>query len=342
MTDETGWIFWYNQRWYEFTGTTLAEMQGWGWQTVHHPDHVESVVEKISHCFQTGEVWEDTFPLRGRDGNYRWFLSRAIPIRDGDGRIVRWFGTNTDIDEQKRAEMALRVAQEQKEQFIASLAHDLKTPLTTIKGAAQLLARRADRSGTTEMTAGLPRLHAIDDAATRMVGMIDALLDAARARGGYALDLARSATDLVALARRAIAVSEERGTHRFHLRSAEPNVTGEWDAARLERVLENFLSNACKYSPEGSAITVTVAREGERGDEWAVLTVADAGIGIPATDVPHIFEQFYRAGNARDIQGAGVGLVGAKQIIEQHGGAIAITSEEGEGTTVTIRLPFAP
>ena len=211
MTDATGWIFWYNQRWYEFTGTTLAEMQGWGWQTVHHPDHVESVVEKISHCFQTGEVWEDTFPLRGRDGNYRWFLSRAIPIRDGDGRIVRWFGTNTDIDEQKRAEMALRVAQEQKEQFIASLAHDLKTPLTTIKGAAQLLARRADRSGTTEMTAGLPRLHAIDDAATRMVGMIDALLDAARARGGYALDLARSATDLVALARRAIAVSEERG-----------------------------------------------------------------------------------------------------------------------------------
>ena len=119
-------------------------------------------------------------------------------------------------------------------------------------------------------------------------------------------------------------------------------MTGEWDAARLERVLENFLSNACKYSPEGSAITVTVAREGERGDEWAVLTVADAGIGIPATDVPHIFEQFYRAGNARDIQGAGVGLVGAKQIIEQHGGAIAITSEEGEGTTVTIRLPFAP
>lgn len=87
---------------------------------------------------------------------------------------------------------------------------------------------------------------------------------------------------------------------------------------------------------------MTIAWEGERDDARAVLTVADAGIGIPAADVPHIFEQFYRAGNARGVQGAGIGLVGAKQIIEQHGGAIAIASEEGEGTTVTIRLPFAP
>ncbi len=101
MANASGSIFWYNKRWFDYTGTTLDEMRGWGWKKVHHPDHVDRVVEKISHCFQTGEDWEDTFPLRGCDGNYRWFLSRASPIRDEDGNVVQWFGTNTDITEQR-------------------------------------------------------------------------------------------------------------------------------------------------------------------------------------------------------------------------------------------------
>lgn len=112
ITDEHGWIEWYNQRWFDYTGTTLAEMQGWGWQQVHHPDYVDRVMKKVSRCFETGEIWEDTFPLRGRDGEYRWFLSRAIPIRDEQGRVLRWFGTNTDITEQKQAEVALQTSEQ--------------------------------------------------------------------------------------------------------------------------------------------------------------------------------------------------------------------------------------
>ncbi|MBD2121327.1 PAS domain S-box protein [Trichocoleus sp. FACHB-262] len=108
MANENGWIFWYNRRWFDYTGTTLGEMQGWGWQQVHHPDHVDRVVKHIRHCFETGEQWEDTFPLRGRDGTYRWFLSRAIPIRDEQGRILQWFGTNTDITERKQAELEIQ------------------------------------------------------------------------------------------------------------------------------------------------------------------------------------------------------------------------------------------
>ena len=103
MADEKGSIFWYNDRWFEYTGTTLEEMSGWGWQKVHHPDHVQRVIEKISKCFQTGDIWEDTFPLRGADGNYRTFLSRAVPIRDSAGKVLRWFGTNTDISESKES-----------------------------------------------------------------------------------------------------------------------------------------------------------------------------------------------------------------------------------------------
>jgi PAS domain S-box-containing protein len=104
MMDEQGWIFWYNKRWFDYTGTTLQEMEGWGWQAVHHPDHLERVVTRFKHCIETGEPWEDIFPLRGKDGTYRWFLSRALPIRDQQGNILRWFGTNTDITERKQAE----------------------------------------------------------------------------------------------------------------------------------------------------------------------------------------------------------------------------------------------
>ena len=111
MADETGSIFWYNKRWYDYTGTTLEDMQGWQWQNVHHPDHVDRVVEKVRRCFAAGESWEDTFPLRAKDGTYRWFLSRAIPIRNESGQVVRWFGTNTDITEQRAAEEALRLSE---------------------------------------------------------------------------------------------------------------------------------------------------------------------------------------------------------------------------------------
>jgi PAS domain S-box-containing protein len=112
MADERGWIFWYNRRWFDYTGTTLEEMQGWGWTAVHHPDHLERVAQKFAQHIDSGEAWEDTFPLRGRDGQYRWFLSRAMPIRDADGRVLRWFGTNTDVTDQKRAEEQVRVTLE--------------------------------------------------------------------------------------------------------------------------------------------------------------------------------------------------------------------------------------
>jgi PAS domain S-box-containing protein len=116
--DETGWIYWYNQRWFDYTGTTLSDMEGWGWQKVHHPDHVQRVVDRIRRSFETGEPWEDTFPLRGKDGTYRWFLSRALPIRNDAGEVIRWFGTNTDITEQVEAERALRELNETLEQRV--------------------------------------------------------------------------------------------------------------------------------------------------------------------------------------------------------------------------------
>ncbi len=111
MADANFSVFWYNQRWFDYTGTTLDQMQGWGWTSVHHPAHVDRVIEKIQQALNAGEIWEDTFPLRSKDGHFRWFLSRARPIRDAEGKILRWFGTNTDITDAKHAAEALQESQ---------------------------------------------------------------------------------------------------------------------------------------------------------------------------------------------------------------------------------------
>jgi PAS domain S-box-containing protein len=125
MADREGYIFWYNDRWYDYTGTTLEEMQGWGWQKVHHPDEVGRVVERIKVAFATGEPWEDTFPLRSKTGEYRWFLSRALPIFDADGKVARWFGTNTDITGQRELEQALRESRDQLERTVTDRTAEL-------------------------------------------------------------------------------------------------------------------------------------------------------------------------------------------------------------------------
>jgi PAS domain S-box-containing protein len=121
MAGATGRRYWYNQRWYDYTGTTLEEMQDEAWQKRHHPNHLDRVVKSLQNSWDTGEVWEDTFPLRGKDGQYRWFLSRAIPIKDEQGKVLRWFGTNTDITEQKESKELLRKTKEQLELTFANV-----------------------------------------------------------------------------------------------------------------------------------------------------------------------------------------------------------------------------
>ena len=139
IADGSGWIFWYNRRWFEYTGTSHEEMQGWGWKAVHHPDHLAHVVEKFTRHVAAGEAWEDTFPLRGADGHYRWFLSRAFPTRDEAGNVVRWFGTNTDITEQRQAEQTLQERQAQIETLNARLRRAMTETHHRVKNNLQLI-----------------------------------------------------------------------------------------------------------------------------------------------------------------------------------------------------------
>jgi PAS domain S-box-containing protein len=527
MADSTGARFWYNRRWYEYTGTTLEQMEGWGWTKVHHPDHAERVVEAYRLAWASNTPWEDTFPLRGQDGLYRWFLARAVPIRDQQGQIVRWLGTDTDIterrwtealvagerdalqsmargspieevlsglchtveqlaadtgmfasilllhadgahlrhgaapnlpegynraidggaigpsaascgtaafrgeqvvvsdistdplwseyrdlalsyglracwstpiraldgqilgtfgiyynrpraptpehlrlaslvgrtaaviiereraedlrarlaDERDRLLAAEHAAREQAEaavrardDFVTVVSHDLRNPLAAINWHLQMMRRRAARGEVPTAEQLVERLDLIEASITALSAQIEELHDATRLQAGHPLELQLRPTDLVALARdSARAVQYTSDSHQVRFETVLPELVGNWDRDRLERVLANLLSNAIKYSPTGGDVLVQVTRV----RNGAKVRVIDWGLGIPEADLPHVFERFRRASNVGGkIAGSGLGLAGARDIIELHGGTIAVTSKEGCGSTFEVRLPL--
>ncbi len=169
IMDAKGYIFWFNQRWFDYTNTTIEEMKGQGWRSVHDPAEVDRVVKHLNHCVKTGEVWEDTFPLRGADGTYRWFLSRAQPIRDESGKIVRWFGTNTDVEDQ-------RLSEKLRDLLLKELDHRVKNLFSIIGGMVSLSARSALTTDDLAKTirgriAALARAHALIRISNPMSGV---------------------------------------------------------------------------------------------------------------------------------------------------------------------------
>jgi len=230
-----------------------------------------------------------------------------------------------------------------RDEFLAAAAHDLKTPLTSVKGMTQLLLRSARRDGPLRTEQIVSRLERIDITTSQMVQQIDEMVDLTQLRMGQPLHLNRLPTDLVALVRR-VTSQQQQTTDRHHLRveATTSTLTGQWDATRLGRAIGNLLSNAIKYSPAGGEITVTIAPQDRDGTPFAIVAVRDNGVGIPPADLSRIFERFQRASNViGQIDGAGIGLASTRQIVEQHGGTISVSTSEGTGSTFTLRLPLA-
>jgi len=226
-----------------------------------------------------------------------------------------------------------------RDDFLGSASHELRTPLTVLIGNAELLARRlaALDLGAAPL---LEPIREINAYARRLQRLVDDLLDASRVRHGRLLvDVQR--VDLAELARVVIdRLRADPSTTPKHLLvlSAPAPVTGEWDEARMEQVLTNLVSNAIRYSPDGGTITVTVART----ESGADLAVADNGIGIPEERMPRLFEPFTRLNEGeRVLNGTGLGLYVAREIVTRHGGTIEVRSRQHEGTTFTVRLPLA-
>lgn len=233
----------------------------------------------------------------------------------------------------------MRALEAQKDEFLSSIAHDLRTPLTGIRGWSQLLHRHAHASSLSpdrvrEIT------ERIGEGVNRVSRLIDELLDVANSQLGHPLPLQLAQVDLVQLLRTlAAGHGAAAPSHHIAVESAVDQLTGEWDGPRLERAFGNILSNAIKFSPEGGKVAIRVDQRGE----WVEVQISDPGIGIPADDLPHIFERFQRGANASgSIYGTGIGLASAHQIVVRHGGSIRANSEVGQGSIFTVRLPFAP
>lgn len=304
----------------------------------------------------TGELLESECRYQQADGTCRWHLRRALPAEDGSGGAVTCAGAAPDIDEARRAaaardglyeaERAARAAAQDalrvRDELLASVSHDLKIPLTAIKAFAQVAQRRAARIPGAEAAQMAEPLASINTLTEKMEAMIGDLLDISRLQTGRSLDLQLQPTDLVELVRRC-AAEHQRSTdrHTIGVQSTLSELVGLYDHERLERVVSNLLTNALHYS-DGGEITVTLARDGDDGGaaRWAVLSVRDQGIGIPPADLPRIFERFYRGANVAGRPGSGIGLTGTRQIVEQHGGTIAVASTEGAGSVFTVRLPL--
>jgi signal transduction histidine kinase len=262
-------------------------------------------------------------------------LVNCAPLRDATGAIIGAVLAFQDIT-------AIKEYERSREEFLSALSHDLRTPITSIRGMAQVLLRRVSRMEIPEAARVTEGLKTIEASTGKMSSMITELLDLARLQSGRSLELQRGPVDLVAMARRAVEEYQRTAPgHEIRVDTTLPSLTGEWDAVRLERVLGNLLSNAIKYSPEGGTITVRVQQETGDMETAAILSVQDEGLGVPAADLPHVFERFHRAANVTGrIAGTGIGLAGSRQIVEQHGGAISVESTEGAGSTFTVRLPL--
>ena len=338
-----GHIDFYNRRWYEYTGTTLEQMEGWGWKSVHDPQMLDQVIEKWAHSITTGESFEMEFPLRGADGVFRWFLTRVRALKGPSGRVVRWFGTNVNVDEQRKASAEredlvgeLQRALEIRDEFLSIASHELRTPLTAlqlqIQGTSHLL-QKTDGNDTAKL---LRKLETANRQTERLTRMLDGLLEVSRiSLGRIRLDL--EDVDLVSVVREVLEHHEIQARAAGCILSldAEGPVVGRWDRLRLEQVASNLLSNAIKYGP-GQPIDISV----RVGGDFAVFTMQDRGMGIRTEDLARVFDKFERAVPSRHYGGWGLGLYLTRQIAEALGGQIDVTSAIGHGSIFRITLPF--
>jgi signal transduction histidine kinase len=276
------------------------------------------------------------------------YAARSPIFADSDLELVQLMADQAAVVLQSRAliedaaqSRARQEAARLKDEFLANISHDLRNPLTAVRGVTQVLERRIERQGTVEPDRLASALSNIRGAAGQMASLIDQLLDYARMQGDRPLELTLSTTDLTELISRVVesyAGSSER--HRVQFDAPAERMVGEYDAARLERVVQNLVGNAVKYSPEGGTVEVRAVTERRDGTLWGVVSVQDHGMGIPEDDLGLIFDRFHRAANAAGIHGSGLGLSAARQVVEQHGGTISVQSALGRGSTFVMRLPI--
>lgn len=345
-----GMLDYSNRRWYEYIEQTETEVSPADWHLRVHPDDLAGAAAAWGRATGSGEPYATEFRVRRADGAYRWFLVRALPIREADGTISRWYGTCTDIHEHRQlqeqneqllgSERAARSEAERtsqmKDEFLSTLSHELRTPLNAILGWAQML--RGDPANSGDVESGLAT---IERNARAQKGIIEDLLDmSAIVSGKVRLDVQRM--DLVSVVEAAVETVRPAATAKGIrlqpvLDPKSRHVSG--DPNRLQQVFWNLLTNAVKFTPKGGSVQVVL----ERIHSHLEVSVADSGEGIAPEFLPHVFDRFRQqdASTTRRHGGLGLGLAIVKQIVELHGGTVHVGSPGlGQGTTFRVMLPL--
>lgn len=345
VTDGDGAVVYVNQQYAAYTGFAAAELCGQTeWRKALHPDDLERCLADWRAAMTNGSGYETEYRLRrASDGSWRWHLARALPIRDERGAIVKWIGTCTDIEDNKRTQEALRVSEQRlleesrrKDELLAMLGHELRNPLAPILGATQLLGEHRDPARLAE------QLAIIERQVKHMARLVDDLLDVARI-SGERFALRRTRMELAAAIDHAVEIATPLVEARGHtlVVEIEHGVTLDADPDRLAQVISNLLHNAAKFTEPGGVIAVRGAREGDE----VVLSVTDTGVGIAPHQLPHIFDLFVQGDRTLDRApgGLGIGLTLVRRLVELHGGSVTASSRgPGHGTEMIVRLPAAP
>lgn len=322
-----GDLNYYNQSVYDYSGLTPEQINKDGWLQIVHPDDREANIKAWTRSVLTGEDFLFEHRFRRYDGEYRWQLSRAVPQKDAMGNIQMWVGSSTDIQDIKEQE-------QQKDYFISMASHELKTPITSIKGYVQILLSVYSNNGDAFL---LNSLTTIERQIAILTQLITELLDVSKIKAG-GLHFDRAYFDLKELVQE---VAEEMSVinPRYNIIvSTEESALVNANRDRIGQVLINFLTNAIKYSPNSTTIHVKSFID----NNYIVVSVEDFGIGIGKKDLARIFERFYRVEGKDEntFPGFGIGLFIASEIIQRHNGKITVKSEPGKGSTFSFMLPM--
>lgn len=326
ITDATGFHEYYNKRWYDFTGTSYEQTQGEGWNIMFHPDDRERAWKMWSHSLQTGDPYEIEYRLRKYTGEYAWVLGRAAPYYDLSGRIVKWFGTCTDIND-------LKHLQQQKDDFISIASHELKTPLTSLTAAIQLLYRFKENPPAGMLTKLIEQANKSN---LKVTALVNDLLNVSKLTDGQmhinytTFNIGEAATDCC---------QSFLADGKYTLiNTGDPDLKVNADEDRIKQVLINFINNAIKYAPLSRNIVIHT----EAVPAGVKVSVIDKGQGIPAEKQKHLFDRYYRADNSGiQYSGLGLGLYICSQIIQKHQGEIGVNSEPGKGSAFWFTLPVS-
>lgn len=332
-TDSQGNAVYYNQSWMQYTGLSFEEIKGWGWGKIVHPEDLDELNKQWIHSLSTGQNFEMEFRLLNRNGEYRWHLCRSNPLKDETGKIHNWLAAVTEIQKIKEEE-------QRKGDFIKMVSHELKTPVTSIKGYVQLLLSMLhSENGMNHSELPIKAtLERVDKQILRLTRLITEMLDLSRLEDSK-LELKREIIDLNSLVAETIQDLQHTSTsHKINLSlNFDARINGDRD--RIQQVLINFINNAIKYSPDKNVVEVNIA---QAENNQVAVNVKDFGIGINIIDQERVFERFYRVSgkNETTFSGFGIGLFIAKEIIERHHGTISVQSETGQGSTFSFTLPI--